>query len=116
MIRIKRVYEAPSADDGYRVLVDRLWPRGLRREDAALDAWLKEVAPSHALRRWFAGEAATYEEFARRYREELSAPEAAAGLADLRRRSRSGTVTLLYAKSNTTENNAAVLAAHLREG
>jgi uncharacterized protein YeaO (DUF488 family) len=113
MIRIKRVYETPAPDDGYRVLVDRLWPRGLKREDAHIDDWLKELAPSNDLRRWFGGEDARWPEFARRYREELASPEKAEGLADLRKRARGGTVTLLYAKRDTQENNATVLRDYL---
>jgi uncharacterized protein YeaO (DUF488 family) len=109
MIRTKRVYEAPSPGDGYRVLVDRLWPRGLTREAAAIDAWLKDVAPSNELRRWFGRDEAKWEEFSQRYRVELAAPELAPALADLRAKARSGTVTLLYAKRNESENNAAVL-------
>lgn len=113
MIRTKRIYATPSPDDGYRVLVDRLWPRGLRKEAAAIDAWLKDIAPSNELRKWFATEGATYTEFARRYREELQAPELAPLLADLRARERNGPVTLLYAKADTRENNAEVLKAIL---
>jgi uncharacterized protein YeaO (DUF488 family) len=109
MIRTKRVYEAPSPEDGYRVLVDRLWPRGLTREAAAIDAWLKDVAPSNELRRWFGGDEAKWQEFSRRYRAELAAPQPAPALADLRAKARSGTVTLLYAKRNENENNAVVL-------
>jgi uncharacterized protein YeaO (DUF488 family) len=109
MIRIKRVYEPPAPEDGYRVLVDRLWPRGLKREDAAIDSWRRELAPSTELRRWFGGEDATWPEFARRYRKELATPEAAASLADLRARARAGAVTLLYAKRDRQENNAVVL-------
>jgi uncharacterized protein YeaO (DUF488 family) len=113
MFKIKRVYEPPAPDDGYRVLVDRLWPRGLTRKDAAIDAWLKELAPSTELRRWFGGEDASWREFARRYRKELAAPELAASLADLRARARRGAVTLLYAKRDVQENNAVVLRDHL---
>ena len=113
MIRIKRVYEPPAPDDGYRVLVDRLWPRGLKREAAHIDAWLKELAPSNELRRWFSGEDATWPEFARRYREELASADKAESLADLKARSRRGMVTFLYAKRDTHENNAVVLRDYL---
>jgi len=109
MIRIKRVYEPAAPEDGHRVLVDRLWPRGLKREQAGIDAWLKELAPSTELRRWFASDSASWPEFARRYRDELAVPALAAPLAALRAKSRAGTVTLLYAKRDTSENNAVVL-------
>lgn len=109
MITTKRIYEKAAPEDGYRVLVDRLWPRGIARESAAIDAWMKDLAPSNDLRRWFGTPEATWPELVRRYRAELARPEAAAGLADLRARARSGTVTLLYAKRNETENNAIIL-------
>src|SRR5258706_4480213 len=112
-VPIKRVYGPASPDDGYRVLVDRLWPRGLKREDAAIDAWLKDVAPSNELRRWFGSDKAKWPEFARRYRKELAAPEAAAALADVRAHVRTGIITLLYAKRDTQENNAVVLREYL---
>jgi uncharacterized protein YeaO (DUF488 family) len=115
MIRTKRIYEPASPDDGYRVLVDRLWPRGLKKEAAAIDQWAKELAPSDELRKWFGTEGASYAEFVRRYRRELEAAELAPHLADLRARARRGTVTLLYAKTNTTENNATALEKLLRE-
>jgi uncharacterized protein YeaO (DUF488 family) len=113
MIRIKRVYEPPAPEDGYRVLVDRLWPRGLKRKDAAIDAWLRELAPSTELRRWFGDDDASWPEFTRRYRKELAAPELAASLADLRARARAGVVTLLYAKRDMQENNAVALRDYL---
>lgn len=115
MLRLKRIYDPASPDDGYRVLVDRLWPRGVRRETSGIDAWAKELAPSDALRRWFGTDEATYVEFARRYRAELAAPELAAALSELRAKARAGTVTLLYAKRDTVENNAAVLRDVLEE-
>ncbi len=109
MIALKRIYAPPDPADGYRVLVDRLWPRGLRRENAAIAAWLKELAPSNELRRWFQHEEARWQEFRTRYLAELAAPDKAAQLEDLRQRAKSGTVTLLYAARNETENNAIVL-------
>ncbi|KAB2849497.1 MAG: DUF488 domain-containing protein [Hyphomicrobiaceae bacterium] len=109
MIRTKRIYDAASPDDGYRVLVDRLWPRGVKKEAARIDAWLKEIAPSHELRKWFGSEGASYAEFVRRYHKELEAPELAPLLADLKERAKKGPVTLLYAKTNTRENNAEAL-------
>ena len=113
MIRIKRVYEPRAPDDGYRVLVDRLWPRGLTRKDAAIDAWLKELAPSAELRRWFASADGSWPVFARRYRKELAVPELAESLAGLRKRARAGAVTLLFAKRDTQQNNAVVLRDYL---
>lgn len=115
MITTKRVYAAPSIDDGYRVLVDRLWPRGLTREKAALDAWLKEIAPSPGLRRWFGHEPARWAEFQARYRAELGAPGAQALLADLQERAARGNVTLLYATKSETQNSALVVRDILLE-
>lgn len=109
MIAIKRVYEPPAAGDGYRVLVDRLWPRGVSREAATIDLWLKDIAPSNALRLWFGKDPARWAEFAERYVAELEAPEAAPHLRLLRARAKVGLVTLLYAKRDETENNARVL-------
>lgn len=111
MIRIKRVYDEPAGDDGFRVLVDRLWPRGLSKEVAALDAWMKEVAPSDALRRWFGHDPARWDAFRRRYAEELDArPEAVAALVE---KSRAGTLTLVYAAKDTEHNDAVALRAYL---
>jgi uncharacterized protein YeaO (DUF488 family) len=112
-VRVKRVYDPPRKDDGYRVLIDRLWPRGASRERARLDEWAKELAPSDDLRRWFAHDPARFAEFRRRYRAELSAH--ADHLADLRRRAKSGPVTLLYAARDEEHNNAVVLAELLHE-
>lgn len=107
MIRIKRVYDKPAETDGCRVLVDRLWPRGIKRAALRLDTWLKEVAPSNELRRWFNHEPARWPEFQRRYRLELEAhPESWAPLLEQARR---GTVTLLYSARDPEHNNAVVL-------
>jgi len=106
-IALKRIYEAPAADDGYRVLVDRLWPRGVRRDDAALDAWMKDVAPSKDLRTWWDHDPDRFAEFAERYREELDGSTALAVL-----RAVSATkphVTLLYAAHDPQVNHALVL-------
>lgn len=113
-MRIRRIYEPAEADDGLRVLVDRLWPRGLKKEQAAVDLWLKEVAPSHELRRWFGHAPARWEEFRRRYRQELAArPEA---LSPLLERLRQGQrLTLLYAARDDRFNNAAALREVLQE-
>lgn len=110
-LRLKRAYEAPAADDGTRVLVDRLWPRGLSKEKAALDRWERDVAPSTALRQWFGHEPARWEEFGRRYRAELKAQTAL--LDELRRLARKGPLTLVYGAKDEEHNDAAVLRAVL---
>ncbi|HEU4641510.1 MAG TPA: DUF488 family protein [Gemmatimonadaceae bacterium] len=109
MVVTKRVYDAPAPDDGWRVLVERLWPRGLKKEAAHLDAWEKRVAPSDALRKWYAHDPAKWEEFQRRYARELEAPEAREALDELVRRARRGRVTLLYASRAGEISNAAAL-------
>ena len=114
MIRSKRAYEPPSRSDGYRVLVERLWPRGLRKADAHLDEWLKDIAPSHELRRWFGHEPSRFTEFRERYRHELHAEPARTALAELARRAARGTVTLVYAAHDEVHNNAVVLEQELR--
>jgi uncharacterized protein YeaO (DUF488 family) len=113
-VRLKRAYEAPSADDGYRVLVDRLWPRGVSREETQLDQWDKDLAPSTELREWFGHEPGRFPEFRRRYIDELrvNAPR----LRELRRRARLGTVTLVYSAHDSEHNDAVVLAEVLRRG
>jgi uncharacterized protein YeaO (DUF488 family) len=108
-VGIKRAYAAPSRDDGRRVLVDRLWPRGVTRDKLALDDWLKEAAPSNDLRRWFNHDAARWTEFVARYRNELKAPPASDAVAELARCARQGRLTLVYAASDETHNNAVVL-------
>ena len=115
-IRIKRVYESPSPDDGRRVLVDRLWPRGLSKERARLDGWLREVAPSTELRRWFGHDPSRWDEFQRRYEQELAAPERREALAALARFAREDTLTLLYGARDTEHNEAQVLARVLARG
>ncbi|MDE2490234.1 MAG: DUF488 family protein [Elusimicrobia bacterium] len=113
MLRIKRVYEPPARGDGARVLVDRLWPRGLTKARARIDAWLKEVAPSGALRRWFHEAPRDWEDFVARYRAELAGQDAL--LDELRRREKErGTLTLLFASRDPTRNNAAALLEILR--
>ena len=113
MIHVKRAYEAASRSDGYRVLVDRLWPRGLRTADARLDEWLKDVAPSDELRRWFGHEPSRFAEFRDRYRRELHAEPARSALADLTRRAGVATVTLVYSAHDEAHNNAIVLAQEI---
>ena len=113
---IRRAYDPPAPDDGCRVLVDRLWPRGLKREAAGIDHWLRELAPSNELRQWFAHDPARWTEFRQRYAEELQSPSAAAALAELRGLiAAHRVVTLLYAARDTTCNNAEALRLWLAE-
>lgn len=112
-IQLRRAYEAPDASDGYRVLIDRLWPRGVSKEAAHLDEWAQELAPSSELRRWFAHDPAKFEEFQQRYRSELGAQHDK--LRELRDRARSGTLTLVYGARDTEHNDAVVLAEVLAE-
>ena len=107
-LRLKRVYEAPGEDDGVRVLVDRLWPRGLSKEKAALDVWAKEIAPSTELRKWFGHEPARWAEFQQRYAAELDA-NAAAVDALLAQLDDDRPVTLVYGARDTEHNGAVVL-------
>lgn len=113
-VRLKRVYERPAPDDGHRVLVDRLWPRGVSRARAALDAWEKQLSPSAELRRWFGHAPERFEEFRRRYIEELRHQRPA--LAALRRKARAGTLTLVYSAHDSEHNDAVVLAEVLKRG
>lgn len=106
MFQVKRVYDPPSPEDGLRVLVDRLWPRGLSRERAQVDWWARELAPSDALRRWFAHDPARYPEFVRRYREELRGNPS---LERLKALGAQGTVTLLFGAKEARYNNATAL-------
>ena len=106
---LKRAYDPAGARDGYRVLVERLWPRGVRKTDLQLDAWLKDVAPSPELRRWFGHDPARWNEFAARYRRELGEHPAAEALAELVRRASVRTVTLVYGARDETHNSAVVL-------
>lgn len=113
-IRTQRVYAPPTSADGVRVLVDRLWPRGLAKRRAALDEWLPDVAPSAELRKWFHRDPRRWREFARRYRAELATNTAA--VAPLLALARQGRTTLLYAAKDERRNHASVLAEHLRRG
>jgi uncharacterized protein YeaO (DUF488 family) len=106
-VALKRIYEKPAAADGRRVLVDRLWPRGVSKERAALDGWLRELAPSESLRKWYGHDPARWPEFRRRYRAELRARRPA--LDALRRLATGRRVTLLYAARDSSHSNAAVL-------
>ncbi|WNJ77883.1 DUF488 domain-containing protein [Cedecea neteri] len=112
MIRCKRVYDAPSDDDGYRVLVDRLWPRGMKKSDLHYDEWPKELAPSNELRKAFHGETIDFATFSKLYRQELEQHQDAAQA--LARHGENGTLTLLYGAKNTDQNHALVLADFLR--
>jgi uncharacterized protein YeaO (DUF488 family) len=113
-IRLKRAYEPASRSDGYRVLVDRLWPRGVSKERAKLDEWDKELAPSAELREWFGHEPNRFAEFRRRYIGELRGDRSR--LTELRRRARAGALTLVYSAHDSEHNDAVVLAEVLRRG
>jgi uncharacterized protein YeaO (DUF488 family) len=113
MIQLKRVYEEPSRKDGLRVLVERLWPRGLTKEKAHVDLWLKEVAPSPELRKWFGHEPSRWKEFQKRYREELRDHKDAVEL--LKQKSKDQTVTLVYAARDEEHNKAMVLKGFLEK-
>jgi len=112
-IRIKRIYDPVAGSDGERVLVDRLWPQGFTPEDACIDGWVQELAPSTELRRWFGNEQTRFPEFRRRYIAELADQQPQ--LAKLRQRASRDTLTLVYAARHTEHNNATVLAEVLRE-
>jgi uncharacterized protein YeaO (DUF488 family) len=111
MIQLKRVYEKPSRRDGLRILVERLWPRGVGKDTAAVDLWLKDLAPSAALRKWFGHEPDKWDEFRRRYRSELQ--RRGDLLTLLKHRVTEGPVTFVYAASDEEHNSAAVLKAFL---
>ncbi|MFC3552056.1 DUF488 domain-containing protein [Lysobacter cavernae] len=110
--RLKRVYDAAAADDGLRLLVDRLWPRGLSKANAHIDRWMKEIAPSNALRKQFHAHPEHWDAFRSAYAEELAGNPA---LAELRRLARAQTLTLLYAAHDTEHNNARALAEILKQ-
>jgi uncharacterized protein YeaO (DUF488 family) len=113
-VRARRVYEPAAASDGRRVLVDRLWPRGLSKDRAHLDEWLKAVAPSDQLRRWYGHEPAKFPEFRQRYEAELEEPDRAEALRHLREEAQSGPMTLLTATRDLEHSEAEVLAQLLR--
>ncbi len=115
MIRIKRVYDAPVTDDGERILVDRLWPRGVTRQAAHIASWIKDIGPSAELRKWFGHDPSRWEEFQKRYERELRDPGKQAVLRDLAERSRRGVVTLVFGARDELHNNAMVLK-HLIDG
>jgi uncharacterized protein YeaO (DUF488 family) len=113
-IRLKRAYEPAASSDGYRLLIDRLWPRGLSRERAKLDEWNRELAPSTALRQWFGHEPSRFEEFRLRYIDELRGQRPA--LSGLRRRARERRLTLVFSAKDVEHNDAVVLLEVLRRG
>jgi uncharacterized protein YeaO (DUF488 family) len=114
-VRVRRVYEEPEQGDGARVLVDRLWPRGLSKAKAALDQWCKNVAPSDELRKWYGHDPDRFEEFSHRYQQELQDPQRAEALAQLRGLAADRQLTLLTATKRPEISEAAVLAELLRD-
>ena len=115
-VRVRRIYDEPTRGDGTRVLVDRVWPRGLSKEKARIDKWCKEVAPSTELRRWYGYDPERFAEFSRRYRAELDDPERATALAHLRRLAEAQTMTVLTATKDIAISQAAVIADLLQAG
>jgi uncharacterized protein YeaO (DUF488 family) len=114
VIKIKRVYEKPAKEDGWRVLVDRLWPRGMKKEAAHLDVWMKDVAPSDALRKWFGHKPEKWSEFQKKYRVELAKKNEL--VAELKKMAKEhGTLTLLFGAKDEEHNQAVVLADALKE-
>ena len=113
MLKIKRIYDPVSSDDGKRILVDRLWPRGMKKEKAQLDGWLKDIAPSDDLRKWFSHDPGKWPEFKKRYRAELKTQSAA--LEKLRKDAKDKAVTLLYAARDPEHNNAIFLKELIKE-
>ena len=110
---LKRIYEQPEESDGWRILVDRIWPRGMSKEKAGIDEWMKEIAPSAELRQWFCHRPELFEEFVQRYEEELSREPARALVERLKSLARERTVTLLYAAKDEQYNQAVVLKRYL---
>lgn len=113
-VRVRRVYDAPEPADGTRVLVDRLWPRGLAKARADIDEWCKDIAPSTELRKWYAHDPARFDEFSRRYQAELKGPQPAEALAHLRALAKGKPLTLLTATKEPQISEAAVLAGLVR--
>ena len=114
MIKLKRAYEKPARDDGERILVERLWPRGLTKQRARIDLWLKEVAPSAELRRWFGHDPEKWDKFRQRYQNELKHKDDLIEL--LKRKAKAGTITLIYAARDEEHNGALVLNRFLQKG
>lgn len=113
MLSIKRVYEPAGPEDGFRILVDRLWPRGLSKEKAAINIWLKDIAPSNALRKWFGHDPARWEEFRKRYEKELDGMKGA--VKSLATRAKAGKVTLVYGAKDEEHNQAVVLREYIEK-
>ena len=114
MIKIKRAYEKPSKDDGYRILVDRLWPRGVSKSKARINLWLKEIAPSNELRKWFSHDLEKWNEFKKRYHMELkNQKESLQKIKEIEKKH--GIITLVYAKKDVKHNNAIFLADELKK-
>lgn len=111
-IKIKRVYEAPEKSDGFRVLVDRVWPRGMTKEKASVDMWLKEIGPSTVLRKWFGHDPEKWTEFRKRYMQELKADKEE--VATLKQHTSKGTVTLVYSAKDEEHNQAVVIREFLK--
>jgi uncharacterized protein YeaO (DUF488 family) len=114
MIKLKRAYEKPAKDDGERVLVERLWPRGVTKDQAKVDLWLKDIAPSAELRKWFGHDPERWVEFRQRYRKELE--QKADLIRLLKRKAKEGTITLIYAARDEAHNSALVLRQFLQKG
>ena len=115
MVKLKRVYDEAARSDGHRVLVERLWPRGIRKQDLAIDEWLKDLAPSTALRKWFSHDPERWSEFEQRYHRELMQSPAHERLLELARRAAKGPVTLIFSSHDTEHNNAVVLKEELEQ-
>jgi uncharacterized protein YeaO (DUF488 family) len=113
MIKIKRIYDSASSKDGKRILVDRLWPRGIKKDEAKIDEWMKEIAPSNELRKWFAHDPSKWQEFKKRYTEELKSQ---ANLIEiLINKAKKGNLTLIFSARDTEHNNAVVLSELISE-
>lgn len=115
-IRLKRAYDAPADNDGTRILVDGMWPRGVSKDDAAIDEWLKDIAPSKNLRQWFGHDPDKWVDFEQRYRQELESGEQKRALDELREHYDRGRVTLVFAAKDEEHNNAVVLKRLLQQG
>ncbi|MGA2956037.1 MAG: DUF488 family protein [Thermodesulfobacteriota bacterium] len=107
MIKVKRIYDPPSPDDGKRILIDRLWPRGMKKEEAHIEEWLKEISPSNELRKWYSHDSAKWPEFKKRYRAEISKQTEL--LKGIKNEGKKGTVTLLFSSKELELNNAVAL-------
>lgn len=113
MVKIKRVYEPYKSDDGYRILVDRLWPRGIKKTNLVMDEWVKELAPSTELRKWFGHQVEHWKEFKEKYLKELKHKDHALKLLELAKRSKKSTLTLLYGARDEEHNHAFILQSYI---